>query len=700
MKRFKSTKMKQLILIAFLLISTIKWANAQQTITIDSWSNIFAAGSDNVSDPGGGGGGMLPFELPIDCGTTSINFTEVSGMVSCIGENYAGPDGKQGFTNIPAYGGISGVYHPYYRMCLVGVFLDDSAPIGDWTGGLNELNPNLEDYAPVLNQVFYIGDGLTGTGAGALQNFYVPYGATRLFIGFADAYNFAGLHGWYNDNSGSLNATVVMNKEEVQLPDCSIYIVETPSSCDAADGYLSLCTVEAGYEVLWSTGSTSLDITDLESGVYTVTITAPSGCSSTCSTVLNSTNSLGDFVWSDENENGTQDAGEEGIEGVEISLYESNAGFISSTISDSEGYYLFEDLPSGSYYVIVLNDPNLEITVSNAGTDEAIDSDIDPETGTSNTVFIYGGICHEDLDIGFKSSCGVLDDAGTIGFDQVLCGMNNIPAMLVELSPATGSSAPLEYVWMYSFNYSSTYGGNWSPYPFSNSPDFQPPTAGGTMYFVRCVRVEGCDQFIESNIVEVFVDPFIHATIYGPNFSCVDETVNISGVDNGPDATYEWYFNDVALNLPPSTLNFTQLVTQSGMNDIKLVVTKGDCVVESVESFYAFSNPDNCNPPAPLDGEDNEDINTNNPLDMVDFSIIPNLVQGEQAKLYFNGFGWSDVNELRILSLDGRIQKYDYSQESEEVLSIQTDDFSAGMYMIYIALENGTQLNKKFIVQH
>ena len=45
------------------------------------------------------------------------------------------------------------------------------------------------------------------------------------------------------------------------------------------------------------------------------------------------------------------------------------------------------------------------------------------------------------------------------------------------------------------------------------------------------------------------------------------------------------------------------------------------------------------------------------------------------------------------------MQKYDYNQESEEVLSIQTDDFSAGMYMIYIALENGTQLNKKFIVQ-
>ena len=66
----------------------------------------------------------------------------------------------------------------------------------------------------------------------------------------------------------------------------------------------------------------------------------------------------------------------------------------------------------------------------------------------------------------------------------------------------------------------------------------------------------------------------------------------------------------------------------------------------------------------------------------------------------FNDFGCSDLNELRILYIDGRMQEYDYNQESEEVLSIQTDNFGAGMYMIYIALENGTQLNKKFIVQH
>jgi hypothetical protein len=40
--------------------------------------------------------------------------------------------------------------------------------------------------APQLQQVFFIGEGLTGTGSGQRQTFVVPTGATRLFLGSAD----------------------------------------------------------------------------------------------------------------------------------------------------------------------------------------------------------------------------------------------------------------------------------------------------------------------------------------------------------------------------------------------------------------------------------------------------------------------------------------------------------------------------------
>jgi hypothetical protein len=56
--------------------------------------------------------------------------------------------------------------------------------------------------SPDLGQVFFIGVGLTGTGTGTVQTFYVPAGATTLY--FADIDGF----GWDND-IGSVSVTVL-----------------------------------------------------------------------------------------------------------------------------------------------------------------------------------------------------------------------------------------------------------------------------------------------------------------------------------------------------------------------------------------------------------------------------------------------------------------------------------------------------------
>jgi hypothetical protein len=64
----------------------------------------------------------------------------------------------------------------------------------------------LQNYSPALNQPFFIGDGLTGAGFGSVQTFHVLDDATRLYLGFADAFFFQGLPGWYDDNTGSFTA--------------------------------------------------------------------------------------------------------------------------------------------------------------------------------------------------------------------------------------------------------------------------------------------------------------------------------------------------------------------------------------------------------------------------------------------------------------------------------------------------------------
>jgi hypothetical protein len=57
--------------------------------------------------------------------------------------------------------------------------------------------------------MFFVGDGLTGTGSGDTQIFHVPDTATRLFLGFSDRHaSTPDLPGWYGDNSGSITLTV------------------------------------------------------------------------------------------------------------------------------------------------------------------------------------------------------------------------------------------------------------------------------------------------------------------------------------------------------------------------------------------------------------------------------------------------------------------------------------------------------------
>jgi len=64
--------------------------------------------------------------------------------------------------------------------------------------------------------------------------------------------------------------------------------------------------------------------------------------------------SIGDRVWLDENWNGLQDAGEAGIANVAVRLYDAFTDtLLKTTVTDSEGNYLFSDLPPGAYRVQV-----------------------------------------------------------------------------------------------------------------------------------------------------------------------------------------------------------------------------------------------------------------------------------------------------------------------------------------------------------
>ena len=56
-------------------------------------------------------------------------------------------------------------------------------------------------------------------------------------------------------------------------------------------------------------------------------------------------------VWNDVNKNNAKDSNEEGIDKIQVTLYEGNAK-IKSTVTDSLGKYRFTEVPAGNYTVV------------------------------------------------------------------------------------------------------------------------------------------------------------------------------------------------------------------------------------------------------------------------------------------------------------------------------------------------------------
>jgi hypothetical protein len=119
---------------------------------------------------------------------------------------------------------------------------------------------------------------------------------------------------------------------------------------------------------------------------------------------------IGDFVWYDQNYNGTQDGNETGVPGVLATLYDaaSDQAVLVNNLpltatTNANGRYRFTDLLPGDYYVkFDLNSlpAGYTVTKQNQG-DDSSDSDANGISGkTLNTGFISSGTQNATLDLG------------------------------------------------------------------------------------------------------------------------------------------------------------------------------------------------------------------------------------------------------------------------------------------------------------
>lgn len=185
--------------------------------------------------------------------------------------------------------------------------------------------------------------------------------------------------------------------------------------------------------------------------------------------------SIGDFVWEDMNGNGIQDAGEPGIGNVIITL--SGTDFFgdpvnTSTISDNNGNYSFDQLLPGVYDLQFDAGNDLTPTLSNQG-NPLLDSD--PVNGLVSGVVVISDDHKTDIDAGYYKAAtieGIIwedknangmretDEGGLENITLTISGSNGTMATVVtgsggrfrftNLAPATytvQADLPFTYHW-------------------------------------------------------------------------------------------------------------------------------------------------------------------------------------------------------------------------------------------------------------
>ena len=194
--------------------------SSSTSVNIPSTANLYFAGMpSNTTDVFGCNmTNNAPYQvsIPVTPGTM-LTFTSFTGTSSVVpgSVSYTGPNGNSSY--VVAHGqnwdgtmmypgpenGIADAKMP--EDAMVGLFLDNNAPTSssapsgqvDWTQ--TSVNNQATYSNLALKTPFMIGDGKTS--GGTVQQFMVPAGATRFYLGVWDGVDYA-------NNGGSLQGTV------------------------------------------------------------------------------------------------------------------------------------------------------------------------------------------------------------------------------------------------------------------------------------------------------------------------------------------------------------------------------------------------------------------------------------------------------------------------------------------------------------
>ncbi|MBV6523040.1 MAG: hypothetical protein MNPFHGCM_03207 [Gemmatimonadaceae bacterium] len=213
-----------------------------------------------------------------------------------------------------------------------------------------------------------------------------------------------------------------------------------------------------------------------DSNASPVTVTLPTNSSTDLAVdagfVENQTGEIGDLVWYDADGNGVQDAGEQGLAGVDVTL--SGPGGVRSTTTDSTGHYVFSGLGVGTYTLSVTTPSGYVLSPTTQGNDAGTDSDGSPATVTLGT----NASREPTIDVGFTRGMGTIgdfvwDDVDGDGIQDV--GEPGLPGVQVILSGAASAQTVTDASGFYSFG--ALFAGDYTV-AVATPPGYVPSPAG------------------------------------------------------------------------------------------------------------------------------------------------------------------------------------------------------------------------------
>lgn len=180
-------------------------------------------------------------------------------------------------------------------------------------------------------------------------------------------------------------------------------------ACSTCTTTISVTVTPANAAIRW-TGPNSFSSnlatpTVSTPGFYTVVATGPNGCKASAEVEVQPRASIGDFVFYDRDNNGVQSGSSEtGVSGVTVELYASGGATpINSLTTGPSGLYSFTALTPGCYQVKFVPGSyptDFVATTATVGSNGAIDSDANPQTGLTPVVCLSAGENNKTVDAG------------------------------------------------------------------------------------------------------------------------------------------------------------------------------------------------------------------------------------------------------------------------------------------------------------